>query len=327
MPLNAPRKIALLTTGGTIAMTDTGHGAEVSITGEALGARVGGGVDLEVTEVFAKPSSNITLDDMATLAKAALAKSAEADGVVISHGTDTLEETAWCLDLLLRTEAPVVLTGAMRTFGAEGADGAANLRAACRVAASPGARGMGVLAVLADEIHAAALVRKVHSSSVDAFSSQPYGPLGAVVEVRVNLLLRPARRPPQLRRGEGRSRVPIVYVYSGMEADALDPYAAGDIDALVLNLPGGGHVPAAMVGRLEELASRMPVVFVARTHGGETLSATYGYAGGEMDLIARGLIASGTLDALKARIATALLVSDGAGRDAVAAFFRHFRGA
>lgn len=323
----ASQKIALLTTGGTIAMTNAGHGADVSISGAELSARIGGMVEVEVTEVFAKASANITLQDMAQLAEIAQAKAQLADGVVISHGTDTLEETAWCLDLLLRVEAPVVLTGAMRTFGAEGADGAANLRAACRVAASPAARGLGVLAVLADEIHAAMLVRKVHSSGLDAFSSHPYGPLGTVVEDRVNLMLRPARRNQQLRLGRAASRVPIVQVYSGMEAQEFARYAAGDIDALVLNLPGGGHVPAAAVEVLEELARRMPVVFAARTAGGETLNATYGYAGGEIDLIARGLIPAGSLDALKARIATALLVSDGADREAAARFFEQFKGA
>ncbi|MDR3512707.1 MAG: asparaginase [Caulobacteraceae bacterium] len=326
MPMTASKKIALLTTGGTIAMTDSGGGAKVSVSGGSLGDLIDGAVALEVTEVFAKPSPNMTLADMAVLAATAQAKLATVDGVVISHGTDTLEETAWCLELLLRTDTPVVLTGAMRAFGAEGADGATNLRAACRVAASSGARGLGVLAVLADDIHAAMLVRKVRTSGVDAFSSQPYGPLGSVVEDRVNLLLSPTRRPPQLRWGGRRCRTPIVYVYSGMEADELARYADGDIDALVLNLPGGGHMPAEAVDMLEALARRVPVVFAARTPGGETLSRTYGYAGGEMDLIDRGLIPSASLDALKARIATALLVSDGADRDRVAAFFAGFRG-
>ncbi|WP_035037608.1 asparaginase [Caulobacter sp. AP07] len=324
--MTAPRKIALLTTGGTIAMTNQGRGADVSISGQALGARIGGAIDVEVTEVFAKPSPNMSLADMALLAQTALAKSRDVDGVIIAHGTDTLEETACCLDLLLRTDTPIVLTGAMRTFGAEGADGAANLRAACRVAASPSARGLGVLAVLADEIHAAMLVRKAHTSSLNAFTSQPFGPLGSVVEDRVHLLLRPARRSPELRWGGAGSHVPIVHVYSGFEAGALARYASDEVDALVLSLPGGGHVPADLVEALEAVATSKPVVFAARTQGGETLNRTYGYVGGEMDLIARGLIPAGTLDALKARIAIALLVSSGADRRAVAAFFDHFRG-
>lgn len=326
MPMTAPRKIALLTTGGTIAMTNDGQGADVSISGQSLGARIGGFVDVEVTDVFAKPSPNMRLADMALLAQVALAKSRDVDGVVITHGTDTLEETACCLDLLLRTETPIVLTGAMRNSGSEGADGVANLQAACRVAASASARGLGVLAVLADEIHAALLVRKAHTSSLNAFTSHPFGPLGSVVEGRVNLMLRPAWRPTQLRWGDAPSRVPIVQVYSGFEPGALDRYATDGVDALVLSLPGGGHVPADVVEALEAIARRKPVVFAARTLGGETLNRTYGYAGGEMDLIARGLIPAGPLDALKARIATALLVSDGGDRAAVAAFFASFRG-
>lgn len=324
------RCIALLSTGGTIAMTASSRGADIALSGADISAMVADAADIDLTvvEVFAKPSANIGLADMAHLADIArrLASDGAVDGIVIAHGTDTIEETAWGLNLMTQSSIPIVVTGAMRTADAPGADGLANLIAACQVAASPQARGLGVLVVLAEEIHAASLARKVRTFGPHAFSSEPMGPLGWVCEGRVRIVTRLTAPSPSLTLGSGRPVVPIVVVHAGFEPEVLELFETGGVDGLVLCLPGGGHAPAVLAPKLERLAARIPVVFCTRTRGFETLRATYGYAGGEIDLIQRGLIAAGSLDGLKARFALAILLSQGAGQEAVRSFFESFGG-
>ena len=177
--------------GGTIAMTQppsssASDGVEPRLTAKDLIAKA---PELEqIAEVetvdFRKcPGACLTVDDIAELA-GLLHQEAEAgvEAFVITQGTDTLEETAYLLDLLYRADAPVVLTGAMRNSSMAGADGPANLLAAVRTAASPAADGRGVLVVFADEIHAARHVRKIHSTSVGAFASPGAGAVGHVIE-------------------------------------------------------------------------------------------------------------------------------------------------
>lgn len=326
----ARHRVALLSTGGTIAMTASSRGAEIALSGADIGATVAdaANIDLTIVEVFAKPSANIGLADMAHLADIArkLASDKTVDGIVIAHGTDTIEETAWGLDLMTQSSIPIVVTGAMRTADAPGADGLANLIAACQVAASPQARGLGVLVVLAEEVHGASLVRKVRTFGPHAFSSEPMGPLGWVSEGRVRIVTRLAEPSLALTLGERRPVVPVVVVHAGFEPEALELFETGGVDGLVLCLPGGGHAPAVLAPTLERLAARMPVVFCTRTRGFETLRATYGYAGGEIDLIQRGLIAAGSLEGLKARCALALLLSQGVEKQAVRGFFEGFGG-
>ncbi|WOJ90229.1 asparaginase domain-containing protein [Methylocapsa polymorpha] len=196
--------------------------------------------EIEARDVLAKPSASFTLADIVAIAKAAANAATACEGVVITHGTDTLEETAFALSLLAQVEAPIVLTAAMRRADQPGADGPGNLLAACRVAISPAARGKGVLVVVDDEIHAAPLIRKVHSFRPHAFSSLPFGPIGYVAEDRVRFALAPASRPPRLAYGAGAPVVPILEAGPGLEPQTVEALAAGAIDGLVLSLPGRG---------------------------------------------------------------------------------------
>ncbi len=313
--MTAPAKIVLLTTGGTIAMTAKGGGGNLTLDAAALSASLGGaldGIDLTTRDVLAKPSSGFTLRDLGKIAAAAADAARDADSVVITHGIDTLEETAFALALLLRTDKPVVLTAAMRRPDQPGADGPANLGAAIRVAASPAARGLGVLVVIDDEIHAGALVRKAHSFRTHAFSSLPFGPLGWIAEGRVRIALAPRFALPALDYGGGEPVVPILESGNGLEprvVEALSPVS----DGLVVALTGAGHVAAVAVAPLAALAATRPVVFASRTGAGETLRASYGFGGGEMELLQRGLIGAGPLDARKARILLQLLLAGGRG--------------
>ncbi len=314
--------IHLLTTGGTIAMT-------AGAAGGTLGAvppfremleRALPGVGVTVTPVLAKPSSGFSFADIAGIAQAAADAAAQADGVVITHGTDVLEETAFALELLTRSDTPIVLTGAMRLANQPSADGEANLIAACRVAASDAARAKGVLVVFDDEIHWAALARKRHAFRTHAFSSEPFGPLGWVREGEVRFTLAPVACLPHLTWGSGAPVIPVLEVGPAMEPAVLEKLEG--CDGLVLALPGGGHIADTTTDLLQRLAAKMPVIFASRTGGGETLTRSYGYAGGEMDLLRRGLIGAGPLDARKTRIALAILLSRRASREQIMAFFQ-----
>jgi len=312
-------RIALLTTGGTIAMTASDKGANLGAPPpfvEMLRRNLPK-IGVELTPVLSRPSTSFTVSDIARLAHAANEVAKTHDGVVITHGTDVLEETAFALELLTRTETPIVVTGAMRLANKPSADGDANLIAAVRVAASDAARGKGVLVVFDDEIHWGVLAKKRHAFRTHAFSSEPLGPLGWVAEDRVRFVLTPETRLPHLSWGGRESVVPILEAGPGLEPDLIRNFPK--CDALVLSLPGAGHIADSAPALLAELP--MPVVFASRTGAGETLSKSYGYGGGEMDLIARGLIPAKYLDARRARIALAILLSRDASKEEIAAFF------
>ncbi|GAA3086005.1 hypothetical protein GCM10020000_85710 [Streptomyces olivoverticillatus] len=172
-------------------------GVTPRLTGADLVAAVPGldrQAEIEVEDVRQVPGASLTLEDVAAVADCLhKAEAAGVEGMVVTQGTDTLEETAFLLDLLYRGSVPVVLTGAMRPPQQPGADGPANLLAAVSAASCPAIRELGVVVVFADEIHAARQVRKIHSTSTSAFASPGTGPIGHVVEGAVRLHVTPLR--------------------------------------------------------------------------------------------------------------------------------------
>jgi len=313
------KRLAILTTGGTIAMrADAGGPAQVSLRAEDLLAaapRLRQVAEIALTDVLAIPSASFGLTELRQISEA-VNQAGAADGIVVTHGTDTLEETAFALALTVTHEAPVVLTGAMRRFDQPGADGAANLEAAGLTAVDSASRGKGVLVAMDDEIHAGPLIRKAHAFRTHAFSSAPFGPIGWVAEGQVRYALQPAIRYPTLAFGAREAAVPILEVGPGLEPVVVEALA-NTADALVVSLPGAGHVAARAVDALAATARIKPVVFASRTGAGRTLTASYGYAGSETDLIARGLIPAAALDARKARVLLMILLSAGAAPDEV----------
>lgn len=286
---------------------------------------------LEIThhEVRRVPGAALTVDDVAELAVMISREAAVGMiGAVVVQGTDTIEETAFLLDLLHPGEAPVVVTGAMRHAGMDGADGPANLLAAVITAASRFARGLGCLVVLADEIHAARYVRKAHSTSVAAFISPSAGPLGCVAEGEVVPFTRPLGRLAPALASLGvaaplarSARIGLLTMSLGDDGELLRA-AAGRVDGMVIAGFGVGHVPPGLVPDAEALARTVPVVLASRAGAGPVLREMYGFPGSERDLLSRGLISAGTLDPLKARLLLHVVLASGLGRADAAAAFR-----
>ncbi|MEV0317967.1 asparaginase [Streptomyces sp. NPDC050658] len=313
--------VTLFTLGGTISAQ--GGGSSPRLTGRQLLAGIAD-VDVEVHDFRRLSSSSLTIEDIAALGAHVDEATAKGHGVVVVQGTDTLEETAFLLDLICtpRPTTPITVTGAMRRPDLPGADGPANLAAAIAVAATPDCAGLGVLAVIADEIHAARHVRKTHTTSPSAFASPGAGPLGRVVEGTPRIHLAPTRptvgRPLRLRDPE--VRVALLTLSMGDRGELLEAVDAC-FGGLVVAAFGAGHVPDWLVEPLAGLAARIPVVLASRTGAGPLLSHTYKGPGSEHDMLERGLIPAGPLDAPKARLLLHALLADGADHRQVADAF------
>ena len=313
-----PRKprIAVFAMGGTIAMTRTAQGAIApSLSGEALLAAVPGLEDVagfDVISPMQKPGASLTIPDILSVAeqvRTALAQGTA--GAIIIQGTDTIEETAFVLDCVLTTSAPVVVTGAMRGPEAAGADGPANLLASAIVATST-VRDAGVMAVLGDTAHAAIFVRKGHTGLPNAFTSAPQGPMGHVIEGRFHPLMRPPKQV-QIDLDTDTPIPPVALVQIGLGEDGrLLPHLVDmGFQGAVIAAMGAGHVPQAMVHALDALATKIPVILSSRVPTGPVFEQTYGFAGSETDLLQRGLIPGWALGPLKARLLLQLGLASG----------------
>jgi L-asparaginase len=334
-------RVAVFTLGGTIAMqARPGEGVTPALSAADLVAAVPGlddaGVELRLRDVANKPGASLSFGDVFGLADAISAALDDGcAGAVVIQGTDTIEETAYLLDLLVAADEPLVVTGAMRNPSLAGPDGPANILAAIRVAASDRARGLGCVVVMNDQIHAARWVAKAHTASPAAFTSPGFGPLGHIAEGQVDIPVRLRERSPRSGPVPGRSgpvpgrsgpvpgrsgpvpgrevRVGLVMIALG-DDDVLIDAVAEHVDGLVVAAFGAGHVPAGTVTSLAGLAARMPVVLASRTGAGRVHQHTYGFPGSETDLLARGLISAGYLAPLKARLLLHLLIASGADR-------------
>lgn len=300
-------QISLLATGGTISTRPRASGAVPVQGAEDLAASLGelSGTTLVPRDVKKVPSHAVTAADMWDLAAEVGAEiRAGADGVVVTHGTDTLEETAYALALLVDTRVPVVLTGAMRLPHANGPDGLANLGAAVTAASCPDLAAYGPVVVIHDEIHVARLVTKQHSTRVGAFESPSAGPVGVLAEGEVERLLGP---PPGSDRlpvaAPPAARVELLWTAAGSDGFVVDAIADG-VDGLVVAGTGGGHVPHPLADALIRLVETdRPVVLASRCGGaGRVLQRTYAGQGSETHLLSRGLVPAGSLAPLKARL-------------------------
>ena len=309
-------RVVVISLGGTIASTpsDSAAGVVPQLTAQDLIAAVPqlhDVADIEAISFRQLPSGDLTLDDLVDLALLIEGLGAQdVDGVVITQGTDTIEETSFALDVLLDVDFPVVVTGAMRNPSLASADGPGNVLSAVKVAASHATRGLGCLVVMNDEVHAARFVRKTHSSNLATFRSPSCGPLGWVAEERVRIASRPA--PIAHIAAHTVTQIAPVALQTcaiGDDGRTLSCLASLGYVGAVVEAFGAGHVPSDMVDTLEALAQTMPVVLCSRTGAGEVLQHTYGFRGSESDVLSRGVVSGGALDGPKARVALALSIS------------------
>ena len=299
--------------GGTIAMQDQGKGAVPVESVADLAAAAGIG-PVTTSQVHQTSSGALGVEEWVELATTISAESAAGRrGVVVTQGTDTIEELAFALDLMHDDEMPVVVTGSMRVGDQPGADGLANLADAVTVARSDTSRGIGVIVVMSSEIHAAALVTKGHSASPAAFESTP-GALGWVVEGSPELVLSPRIRLGPIRPDPGRlhpSNVVLVSPLPGADPSTVSALTDSGVDGVVVAALGGGHVPPSWVPPLTWLADEVPVVYTTRTGAGSPLRRTYGFQGSERDLLSAGLIPAPTLPVTKVVTLLRLLLAAG----------------
>lgn len=220
---------------------------------------------------------------------------------------------------------PLVFTGAMRSPAQPSADGPANVIAACRVAGSASARGLGVLLVMDDDIHEARWVQKTHSTALSSFRSPPMGPLGEVVEQQVRIH-RSATPGATVARPTSNPYVPLLETHLDDDGATLRAVRDHGAEGVVIAAFGVGHVSATLAQEIEITARSIPVVVSSRTQAGGTLTNTYGFEGSEIDLARRGAILSGSLDPRKSRILLWALLGAGTTGDGLRGAFRHAPG-
>jgi len=318
--MTSRRHVHVLFTGGTISMRiDPATGAAMpALSGEEIVSKVPGlkkEARLSLEDYARLPGPQVTPHWMWRLKDRVgevLADPA-VDGVVLTHGTDTLEETAYLLDLTLDTVKPVVFCGAMRTVSEPGWDGPANLLAAVRTAVHPASSGRGVLVTVGEQIHRAAEATKWHTQSLGAFRS-PHGPLGVIDRGQV-VYHRPPFRAAALPARRLVSEVDLHTMAAGVDDALVRASLARGARGLVIAATGCGNVPPAVLPALRAaLATRVPVVLVSRCADGR-LAPAYGYDGGGRMLKEMGVIFGQELPAPKARIK--LMVALGVSADPV----------
>ncbi|HDK4403467.1 TPA: asparaginase [Staphylococcus aureus] len=242
------------------------------------------------------------------------------DGFVITHGTVTLEETAFLLDLILGIEQPVVITGAMRSSNEIGSDGLYNYISAIRVASDEKARHKGVMVVFNDEIHTARNVTKTHTSNTNTFQSPNHGPLGVLTKDRVQFHHMPYRQQA-LENVNDKLNVPLVKAYMGMPGDIFSFYSREGIDGMVIEALGQGNIPPSALEGIQQLVSlNIPIVLVSRSFNG-IVSPTYAYDGGGYQLAQQGFIFSNGLNGPKARLKLLVALSNNLDKAEIKSYF------
>ncbi|HET9426450.1 MAG TPA: asparaginase [Gemmatimonadaceae bacterium] len=319
--------IVLVFTGGTISMRHdaTAGGAIPSLRGREI-LDLAPGIDryaqLEIDDWGAFPGPHMTVERIWALRARLLHHLArpEVDGIVVTHGTDSLEESAYLMARSMPTVKPVVFTGAMRTSSDLGWDGPGNLGGAVLVASAEASHGQGVMVVMADRVYSALDVTKVHTAMLDAFDSPGLGPLGVIDDGAV--IFRRAL-PSDIATIEPEAPgtpVDIVYAWAGADSRLLEASAA-TARGVVIAAMGRGNVPPEMLDGIDTfIAARKPVVISSRSARGR-VGPTYGYPGAGRRLLERGVIMAGGRRPQQARIDLMLALGMGWSGDEIRPVF------
>jgi L-asparaginase len=311
--------IAIFFTGGTISMRidPVTGGAIPALSGKEIIALVPGleGIaDFDLVDFALWPGPHVTPSRMMALAESVKERLAddEIGGAVITHGTDTLEETAYFLDLAVSSDKPIVFVGAMRNSSELSWDGPGNLRSAVRAAIEPKTRGLGVIVAMNDLLLAAAEAVKTNTESIGTFQSRDSGPIGIVDKDRVIVMRRPFRRE-QIETGRIEEHVDVIKMFAGADGRFID-FAVGDgARGLVIEALGRGNVTVASLPAIERAIGKgIPVVITSRCPSGRVLD-TYAYEGAGKQLKRMGAILGGMTSSHKARIKLMLMLGAGWG--------------
>lgn len=324
------RRAAVVSLGGTIAMTKSESGlAHPSLDGNALVSSVpelANTASITVFSPFNMPSGHLTPENILELARFVdqLYESGF-NGVVVTQGTDTMEESAYFLDLIVKAPVPVVLTGAQRNPSLPGPDGPANLYDAVLTAVDPKAKDFGTVVVFSSEIHSGREVIKTHTTRLDTFKSPEFGPLGVVNNGRVLWMRQPLIREHYDVQSLD-ARVEVIYVGMGTGPHLVDACIETGASGIILEAMGGGHVPPWLLPSIERAVNRgIPVVMTSRCHMGRLLTSTYGYPGSEADLRKIGVIFGDGLPVSKARVKLITLLGAGFSLEGIRhEFEKHF---
>ena len=307
-----PKKILVLHTGGTISMQADASGAVVTSSDNPMNhvSNPLEGIQVHSLDFFNLPSPHIKPKHMLALYQKIKEEADNYDGVVITHGTDTLEETAYFLDTMEVPHMPIVLTGAMRSSNELGSDGVYNYLSALRVASDDRAADKGVLVVMNDEIHAAKYVTKTHTTNVGTFQTPTHGPLGLITKREI-LYFKTAEPRVRFDLDHIQGLVPIISAYAGMTDELIDMLDLEQLDGLIIQAFGAGNIPKETAQKLESLLQRgIPVALVSRCFNG-IAEPVYAYQGGGVQLQKAGVFFVKELNAQKARLK--LLIALNAG--------------
>ena len=319
------KKILAIHTGGTISMSQNDKGEVVPSAHNPIAAQttiLAGRVQLITDELFNLPSPHVTPARMLDIQQRIVrAEAAGIDGVVITHGTDTLEETAYFLDLTLPNTIPVVVTGAMRSSNQVGSDGLYNFQSAIEVAAADASRDKGVLVVMNDEIHTARYVTKTHTTNVATFRTPTFGPIGLIAHGTPTYF----QQLIQQTTCDIDHVVDGVYLlkaYAGMDGTFFDALANDRTRGLVIEGLGAGNLPPQTLPSVQRLLDRqIPIVLVSRCYNG-VAEDIYDYQGGGIELRKMGLHLCQGLNGQKARIKLLVGLSAGLQGPQLADFLR-----
>ena len=266
--------------------------------------------EIESYSFSSMPSPHMTFEMMLKLSEFSkeLLNREDIDGVVITHGTDTLEETAYLLDLTINSDKPVVITGAMRSGSELGYDGPSNLAASICTAISEDAKGRGVLVCFNGELNSASEVIKANSMALNAFRTPNFGPIGIVDHNKV-MFYREAKKSEKYEVKEINKDVAVIKCVADMDSTLIDFVVEKGFGGIVIEALGRGNVPPRMVeGIKKALDKEIPVVVVSRCFEGR-VHESYGYEGGGKMLKDLGVIFGDTLPGQKARIKLALAIN------------------
>ncbi len=311
------KRVVVITTGGTIAMKRSPivGGAVPSLKGDDFLALLPrDGVDLVFDEFSNLPSSHLTPMKALELAHRidSLLSQDDIAGVVVTHGTDTLEESAYLVDLTVKSTKPIAFTGSMRTATNPGYDGITNLANAIRVVANDTAYDLGTLVVFDAEIHAASAVQKVYAQAQHAFQSPGSGPLGRIEGERINIMNRPLQRQhiPCSRIEE---RVDLIRLVQGADDRMMRHSIEDGVAGIVIETFGSGRVPPWWMPLINEAHTRRIVVAITSRCLVGGLGDEYGYVGAYHDLRHMGVVMAHNLSGPKTRIK--LMAALGAARN------------